>query len=311
MRKLLSISLFVLGLSAVAPATLLAAPQISSVSPLTATVGIPTSLSATITSASPLSTCRLYVDLEDVGAMTITGSQVSKSFTFPSGGSRIAFVFCRDTSGGMASGPNTAIWVQGQIVTTPPLTTPAPTLAPPTTVAGPEAPYYPTTTPVIQNPLTTAGNASVTRQLVKLACPDGALADHPCRAVYYVGVDSRRHAYPNEKTFFTWYPNFDTVNVVPESYLSTLPLGKNVTYRPGVRMVKFQTLSNVYAVDAAGVLRWIKSEQIAQALYGDNWNQQIDDIADAFYSSYTFGSDIDSATEYAPSVLVSSHPTFD
>ncbi len=136
--------------------------------------------------------------------------------------------------------------------------------------------------------------------LIKLVCPSGADVNHPCKAVYYNGADGRRHAFPNEKVYFTWYVNFSTVQEVSDVAMANIPLGRNVNYRPGIRMVKFQTVPKVYAVGRYGVLRWVTSEALAISMYGTNWNQRIDDISEAFYTNYTFGTDINSASQFNP-----------
>ena len=137
-------------------------------------------------------------------------------------------------------------------------------------------------------------------QLVKLACPTYGIisVNDPCKAVYYVGIDGKRHAFPNEKAYFTWYTGFDGVLSLDSSTLSSMPLGTNVTYRPGVRMVKFTTLGRVYAVSRYGTLRWVASESAATSLYGSAWNTKIDDISDTFFSDYTFGADINTAADF-------------
>ena len=140
--------------------------------------------------------------------------------------------------------------------------------------------------------------------LVKLP-DDGNPATQADSAVYYIGADGARHAFPNAQAYFTWYPNFDTVTVIAAADLATIPLGTNVTYQPGDKMVKFTTLNNVYAVDVGGVLRWIKSEQIATELYGATWNKQIDDINDAFFTNYTFGTDINGLVDFNPELVES------
>ncbi len=149
------------------------------------------------------------------------------------------------------------------------------------------------------------------RSLIKLVCPAVAGADHPCKAVYYIGSDGKRHAFPNSKVFFTWYVNFDSVKAVTSDRLGQYALGANVTYRPGTRMVKFTTDLKVYAVDNGAVLRWVATEELARSLYGDDWNKKIDDIPDTFYTNYTFGTSIASASEYNPSIVSSASPTFD
>ncbi|PJA45366.1 hypothetical protein CO174_03515 [Candidatus Uhrbacteria bacterium CG_4_9_14_3_um_filter_50_9] len=136
--------------------------------------------------------------------------------------------------------------------------------------------------------------------LIKLVCVEGAETSDPCRAVYYYTEDGSRHAFPNEKVFFTWYDDFDDVVEVTGEFMSSLSLGANVTYHPGTRMVKFQSVPTVYAVEQGGILRAIASEEVAVALYGEDWNQQIDDISDAFFGNYSFGEDIDESEDYNP-----------
>ncbi|MBI4713974.1 S8 family serine peptidase [Candidatus Uhrbacteria bacterium] len=134
--------------------------------------------------------------------------------------------------------------------------------------------------------------------LIKLSCVGETTVDDPCRSVYFYASDGKRHAFPNDKVFFTWFDNFDNVKEVSKSFMSSLPLGKNVTYHPGTKMVKFQSVPTVYAVSKGGVLRAIASEQIAGELYGESWNKQIDDISDAFFGNYTFGIKINLASEF-------------
>ena len=134
--------------------------------------------------------------------------------------------------------------------------------------------------------------------LIKLPCTGTASVADACHAVYVYGADGKRHAFPNQPVFFTWYTNFDKVTTVSAAFMSSLTLGKNVTYHPGTKMVKFQTVPTVYVVGAKGLLRPIANERIAAQLYGDTWNKQIDDISDVFWGNYTFGSMIQTATDF-------------
>jgi len=299
MRKLPTCVKYILAISVsflMSHAASAAGATISAVSPATATVGTPVTFTATVSAPSGIKSCTLSVDLADVGSMNVYGNTASLAYTFTAGGSRIAFVYCHDNAGGISSGPNTAVWVTGQIITQPPLNPGQETT--PETPSTPSSPAAATTT-------------AMARTLVKLVCPEGAASDDPCKAVYYVGADGKRHAFPNEKAYFTWYQDFSGVNEISASELAAIPLGNNITYRPGVRMVKFTTLNKVYAVGPGGVLRWIASEDVARALYGDNWNQQIDDIADPFYVNYTFGSDVNTAADFNPTSVKAQAATFD
>ncbi|MBP9762886.1 putative Ig domain-containing protein [Patescibacteria group bacterium] len=119
--------------------------------------------------------------------------------------------------------------------------------------------------------------------------------------VYYIGADGRRHSFPNPKVYFTWFPDFSRVRIVAPTELADLPLGANITYRPGSRLVKFMTDPRVYAVDSDRRLRWVKVESVAQALYGPFWARQVDDISDAFYLDYRFGQSVDTSGDYSVS----------
>ncbi len=81
--------------------------------------------------------------------------------------------------------------------------------------------------------------------------------------------------------------------------MANAPLGTNVTYRPGARMVKFTTDAKVYAVAHGGVLRWIQSESDARAIYGADWSAKIDDLPDSFFSNYRYGTMIAPADRFS------------
>lgn len=130
-------------------------------------------------------------------------------------------------------------------------------------------------------------------------------------AVYYVGSDGKRHGFPNSQIYASWYADFSLVQTISATQMATLPLGANVTYRPGVRMVKFQTLPKVYAMDRGGVLRWVATEAVAETLYGPTWNTKIDDLSDAFFTNYTFGADITSPADFNPTSATNGTQTID
>ncbi len=128
-------------------------------------------------------------------------------------------------------------------------------------------------------------------------------------AVYYYGADGKRYVFPNEKTYKTWYSDFSTVKTITDEELATIQIGGNVTYRPGIKMVKIQTDPKVYAVAQGGILRWVKTEALAISLYGADWNEKIEDIPDAFFTNYSVGADVVSASDYNAETQKNSAPT--
>ena len=121
-------------------------------------------------------------------------------------------------------------------------------------------------------------------------------------AVYYLGEDGLRYVFPNSKVFFTWYDDFEDVKWIADSDLADIQIGGNVTYKPGIKMVKINSSPRVYAVGAGGMLRSIVSEAVARALYGITWNQKVDDLPDGFFGNYAIGRDIDIQSQYDPDV---------
>jgi len=134
-------------------------------------------------------------------------------------------------------------------------------------------------------------------QLIKLV-DDGNLETQADSSVYYYGPDCKRHAFPNSRIYFTWFKDFSNIKLVTPSELAAIPLGKNVTYRPGIRLVKFPSVPKVYTVSRGGILRWIASESVAAKLYGTDWNTKVHDLSEAFFSDYKFGDDIISVGQY-------------
>src|SRR3989344_1512383 len=143
-----------------------------------------------------------------------------------------------------------------------------------------------------------AVGAAVSGDLIKLQCATGAGVSDPCKAVYYLGADGKRYVFPNEKTYKTWYSDFSGVQIVSSTEMSSYAIGGNVTYRPGVKLVKITTDPKVYAVASNGSLRWVTTAAIAESLYGSSWASMVEDVPDAFFVNYTVGSDVNAAADY-------------
>lgn len=136
--------------------------------------------------------------------------------------------------------------------------------------------------------------------LASTAAPAAGLVKGEGKQVYYVSTDGRRYVFPNERTFKTWYKNFDSVQKISNIELNALPFGGNITYRPGTRLLKITTDPKVYAVAATGTLRWVSTEDIAVRLYGPNWSKSVDNLPDEIFGSYHIGQPILNYTDFSP-----------
>jgi hypothetical protein len=132
----------------------------------------------------------------------------------------------------------------------------------------------------------------------------GDLIKGSLSAVYYYGDDGKRHAFPDIGTYDSYYNgDFSMVQRITDQQLSTIPLGINMTYNPGVRMLKIQSIPKVYFVTPGAVLRWVTSEEVAEELYGENWSDYVNDLNVAFWPDYTIGEPIYSTTDLPANLL--------
>lgn len=282
MKFLSALFAFSLLLSPVAAVAIVdtAGPTISEVAPLTAVYTVPQLYSATASDASGVASCTLLVSSVYETPMTynslLSRWQVSYTFTTYRSANSIRMV-CQDIYGNETKGPSRIISVS----------------------AAPSSDDDDAVSEVDATDWTSAEIVAASPVLIKTACPGGEDFTHPCRTVYFLGNDGVRHAFPNEKAYFTWYVDWSNIHIITEPMMASYPLGINVTYHPGVKMVKFPSVNTVYAVARYGTLRAIASETVAAELYGANWNQMIHDVSEAFYTNYMFSSHaIEAAVEF-------------
>lgn len=129
----------------------------------------------------------------------------------------------------------------------------------------------------------------VDKSLLKLISDGDARTQHDS-AVYYCGADDKRYVFVTNGTYLSWYPDYAGVREVSTASLSGTPLGGNVTYRPGSRLLRIESDDRTYVVSRGGVLRWVTDEAVARALYGDDWHLFVEEISiSLFNSGYAFG----------------------
>lgn len=250
------------------------APTVGAVSATQSVTGTSGTFSVTADDDFGISACTAKVNGVSAGTLVQQGSSstFALTYTFSTSGSKALSATCVDDGGNSTTGSSSTITI---------------------------AESGSTSIPVVGD-------------LIKTACATYHDVNDPCTAVYYVGSDGMRHAFTNEKVFFSWYTDFDDVVTVSTSTMSSYIIGHNVTYKPGVTMVKFVTLRTVFAVEQGGILHGIDSEALAAALYGSDWNTaDVDDISDTFYRDYSIGSTIASTADYNVSAALFGTATID
>lgn len=117
--------------------------------------------------------------------------------------------------------------------------------------------------------------------------------DKPGATVYYIGEDGKKYIFPESKTYFTWYNNFDDVIKVTISELDKYPDGGIMPYKAGIKLITHQNTANVYAVEPNGVLRKIPSVEVAENLYGADWASMVQDVLPGYFAAtYSIKNDL-------------------
>jgi len=251
-------------------------PTIPAPTPSTATVNAHTVFSVKPTGESMFTYCWLYIDGAADGQMfAVEGLKdgVGRDHVFTTTGTHSMYARCLDRDGNYANGS-----AQNVVVTSRPVVL---------FDNLPPAPVIHTSVP--------AGT------IVIAACGAHAGAGDSCHTVYYVGNDGKKHSFPSESVYFTWFSSYANMVTVTKSTLASIPTGGAVTYRPGTVLVKFPNSTTVYAVADGQVLRPIMNEAAAKAIYGSKWNGYVVTISESYKSNYTIGSKIYSSGDYSKS----------
>jgi hypothetical protein len=149
------------------------------------------------------------------------------------------------------------------------------------------------------------GIGALALPLAANAVTSGDLIKGTGSAVYYYGSDGKRYLFPNQATYLSWYSSFTGITTLSDADLIALPLGGNVTVKPS-KLAQFVSMdspwhvmdSKIYAVEKGGVLRWVTTAAIAEALFGASWESQIVAVPEVLSTNFTVGADITAASDY-------------
>ncbi len=237
-------------------------PTVSRVSISKATANVPTTVSVSTSGESAVASCRLMIDHINLADMTKNGDTWSANYAFAAVGNAGSGTVQAAVS--CTDGDGNSTLGASRTVTVTGYTV---------------AEAY-------------AGDR------IKTACGSNVRKSDACHAVYYLGADGKRHAFPTEAVYYTWYSNWSGVKTVSQAFMSTLSLGKNVTLHPGTALVKFTSTNEVYAVSRGAVLHHYLTEALVKADYGNNWQASLVSVSAVLRGNYSIGSVIDSTSDY-------------
>ena len=110
---------------------------------------------------------------------------------------------------------------------------------------------------------------------------------------YLLRDGASRLVFPDPVTVETWGNPAAQEVAVPT--IAQWSLAGALPIREGSKLVKFGTDPQVYAVGPGGTLHWIKTEEIAAALYGPAWNKNVVTLFSSFYQNYVVSAPVAAA----------------
>lgn len=144
--------------------------------------------------------------------------------------------------------------------------------------------------------------------------PRSAVIKTNSTTLYWYGKDGKRYVFPNERTYRTWFTLGDACPVIRQvsrEDLAAIPIGGNVTYHPGLRLLKLATDPTIYAVGKGGIARKFARESVIAQIFGSSWKSAVDVIPDVFFVNYTIGPEIINRADYVKAQQYQSAKTID
>ncbi len=153
-------------------------------------------------------------------------------------------------------------------------------------VAGKQALKFATTKVTVK---TAAGPVRYTGHLVKSAAGP---------TVYFAAMDGKRYVFSGEGQFYSYFPDFNSVQTLSAAKLASMPVGGVVLYQPGTKLLKTASSPKIYSIAKDGSIHWVLNEETLQAVYGLNWKAKIAIVDETELASYTMSGPISSNLAY-------------
>ncbi|MBP7006197.1 hypothetical protein KBB27_03685 [Patescibacteria group bacterium] len=96
----------------------------------------------------------------------------------------------------------------------------------------------------------------------------------------------------------TWYPYPSDIQTIGDSAFGSLLRGGDITLPPGT-LIKAKTRPEVYLITAPNIIRWIKTEALAEAFGGPRWNQELVELPGAELTKYQEGTSIENEDAFS------------
>ncbi len=103
--------------------------------------------------------------------------------------------------------------------------------------------------------------------------------------VYWI-KNGEKHSFPNYQVYKSWFNTFDSVKLVSEKRLASIPSGKPISVKPGSAPLMFTGNNSVYYVTKEYTLKTITSPEIAEKRFGKDWQSKIIVLPSTYQNDY-------------------------
>ncbi len=114
-------------------------------------------------------------------------------------------------------------------------------------------------------------------------------------AVYILDDNLRRLYFPHSDVYFTWFKDYAGIKEIITACVDNYPIPDKppygVNFRSGTQLVKLRISNSVYAILPGNKLAKISNEDVANQLYGSDWNKLVKDVNDEFWTNFTAQAD--------------------
>lgn len=124
--------------------------------------------------------------------------------------------------------------------------------------------------------------------------------------IYYLNDEGQRIVFPDEQTFLSWYPSFESVKTIPRELLESFPLsGRNVNIRPGTQLVTIESSPQVWMIGYPNKLYWLAGgeDQVVE-MFGASWMNKLVDLPEYYFANYQESTDLRGTDIYPEGLLI-------
>ena len=120
-------------------------------------------------------------------------------------------------------------------------------------------------------------------------------------SIYYFAADGKRYIFPTEETYASWFGAYEPDRVMSLNEMQEIPLGGNVTVRPG-SLITTPSDPNIYLVREGAIISPV-DESVLKEIYGDDFESRDINLPNYYFTNYSYGEPIKVLKDYPLTII--------